>query len=137
MAAGHSPCLPQETLSNSGEGFHAQGPPQRSAIALASPVGTKAGATAMDDQIGRVLEALHKKKMRENTLVIFHSDNGGTKNKMFAGEGDMSKVIIPCDNGLIAMGKHHSMKAAHGLRTRQLARPCQGWQHGDRNDACR
>jgi len=64
-----------------------------------------ASITAMDDQIGRVLEALDKKKLRENTLVIFHSDNGGTRNALFAGEGDMSKVKIPCDNGPYRDGK--------------------------------
>ena len=34
---------------------------------------------AMDNSIGLVLAALDKKKMRDNTLVIFHSDNGGTR----------------------------------------------------------
>jgi arylsulfatase A-like enzyme len=65
-----------------------------------------AGAiTAMDDQIGRVVAALEKKHLRENTLIVFHSDNGGTRNAMFAGEGDMSKVKIPCDNGPYRDGK--------------------------------
>src|SRR5215471_14131831 len=36
--------------------------------------------TAMDDQIGRVVDALDKKKMRDNTLIVFMSDNGGTRN---------------------------------------------------------
>jgi arylsulfatase A-like enzyme len=61
--------------------------------------------TAMDDQIGRVLEALDRKKMRDNTVIFFQSDNGGTRNAMFSGEGDMSKVIIPCDNGPYREGK--------------------------------
>ncbi len=61
--------------------------------------------TAMDDQIGRVLAALEQKKMRDNTLIIFQSDNGGTRNKMFAGEGDMTNVVIPCDNGPYREGK--------------------------------
>ena len=43
--------------------------------------------------------------MRDNTLVIFHSDNGGTRNALFAGEGDMSKIKIPCDNGPYRDGK--------------------------------
>lgn len=64
-----------------------------------------ASITAMDDQIARVVEALEKKGMRGNTLILFHSDNGGTFNKMFAGEGDMSKVTIPCDNGPYREGK--------------------------------
>jgi arylsulfatase A-like enzyme len=61
--------------------------------------------TAMDDQIGRVVDALTKKGMRENTIIVFQSDNGGTRNAMFAGEGDMSKVVIPCDNGPYREGK--------------------------------
>ena len=61
--------------------------------------------TAMDEQIGKVLAALEQKKMRDNTLIVFHSDNGGTRNAMFAGEGDMSKVKIPCDNGPYREGK--------------------------------
>jgi arylsulfatase A-like enzyme len=64
-----------------------------------------ASITAMDDQIGRVLDALDKKGMRENTIIFFQSDNGGTRNKMFAGEGDMSKIVIPCDNGPYREGK--------------------------------
>jgi arylsulfatase A-like enzyme len=65
-----------------------------------------AGAiTAMDDQIGRVVDAIEKKGMRANTLIIFHSDNGGTRNAMFAGEGDMSRIKIPCDNGPYRDGK--------------------------------
>ncbi len=61
--------------------------------------------TAMDDQIGRVLAALDKRKMRDNTVIVFQSDNGGTRNAMFAGEGDMSKIQIPCDNGPYREGK--------------------------------
>ncbi|HEY1271739.1 MAG TPA: arylsulfatase [Terriglobales bacterium] len=64
-----------------------------------------ASITAMDDQVGKVVAALEKKGMRDNTLIVFQSDNGGTRNKMFAGEGDMSKVIIPCDNGPYRDGK--------------------------------
>ena len=64
-----------------------------------------ASITAMDDQIGRVVAALEKKGMRDNTLIVFQSDNGGTRNKMFAGEEDVSKVVIPCDNGPYRDGK--------------------------------
>jgi len=60
----------------------------------------------LDDEIGRVVAALDKKGMRANTLILFHSDNGGTKNPMFAGVmADMSKVRIPCDNGPYRYGK--------------------------------
>ena len=61
--------------------------------------------TAMDDEIGRVVAALDKKGMRDNTLIVFQSDNGGTRNAMFAGEGDMSKIKIPVDNGPYRDGK--------------------------------
>lgn len=62
--------------------------------------------TAMDDQIGRVLAALAEKKMLDNTLVIFQSDNGGTRNPMFSGAiADVSKTRIPCDNGPYREGK--------------------------------
>lgn len=61
--------------------------------------------SAMDDQIARVVDALQRKGMRDDALILFHSDNGGTFNKMFAGEGDMSKVTIPCDNGPFREGK--------------------------------
>ena len=60
----------------------------------------------LDDEIGRVIAALEKKKMRDNTLILFHSDNGGTRSAMFAGVmADMSKVKIPCDNGEYREGK--------------------------------
>jgi arylsulfatase A-like enzyme len=62
--------------------------------------------SCMDDQIGRVVTALEKKGMRERTLIVFQSDNGGTRNAMFAGViADMSKIKIPCDNGPYREGK--------------------------------
>jgi len=62
--------------------------------------------TCLDDEIGRVVAALEKRKMRDNTIILFHSDNGGTRNAMFAGVmADMSKVKIPCDNGPYREGK--------------------------------
>jgi arylsulfatase A-like enzyme len=60
----------------------------------------------LDDEVGRVVAALEKKKMRDNTLILFHSDNGGTRSAMFAGVmADMSKIKIPCDNGPYREGK--------------------------------
>src|SRR5215831_10263323 len=61
--------------------------------------------TALDEQVGRVVQALEDRHIRENTIIVFQSDNGGTRNKMFAGEGDMSKIAIPCDNGPFREGK--------------------------------
>ena len=64
-----------------------------------------ASITAMDEQIGRVVAALDQRHMRDNTLIVFQSDNGGTRNAMFTGEMDMSKSKIPCDNGPYREGK--------------------------------
>ena len=61
--------------------------------------------TAMDDEIGRVLQALDKRGMRQHTLVVFQSDNGGPRSAMFTGEVDMSKSTIPADNGPWRDGK--------------------------------
>ncbi len=40
--------------------------------------------TALDEQVGRVVAALEKKGLRENTLIVFASDNGGATNPLFA-----------------------------------------------------
>src|SRR4029453_10115452 len=62
--------------------------------------------TCLDDQIGRVVAALDKKKLRDNTLIVFQSDNGGPRNAMFSGVmADVSKIKIPCDNGPYREGK--------------------------------
>jgi arylsulfatase A-like enzyme len=61
--------------------------------------------TAMDEAIGRVVDALEKRGMRESTLIVFHSDNGGPRSAKFTGEVDMSKSTIPADNGPWRDGK--------------------------------
>ena len=62
--------------------------------------------TAMDDQVGRVIAALEKRHMLDNTLVVFMSDNGGTRNAMFTGAiADVSRMKIRCDNGPYREGK--------------------------------
>lgn len=61
--------------------------------------------TCMDDEIGRVLTALEKQGMRDNTLIVFQSDNGGNRSAMFAGELDVSKLKLPSDNGPYREGK--------------------------------
>ncbi len=61
--------------------------------------------SSMDDEIGKVLVALEKKKMRENTLIVFMSDNGGNTLAMLAGDADVSKLKLPADNGPYRGGK--------------------------------
>ena len=61
--------------------------------------------SSMDDEIGKVLAALEKKKMRDNTLIVFMSDNGGNTLAMFSGDADVSKLKLPADNGPYRGGK--------------------------------
>ncbi|MCP5532837.1 MAG: arylsulfatase [Akkermansiaceae bacterium] len=57
----------------------------------------------MDDEIGKVLAALEETGMRKDTLIVFHSDNGGTRNAALTGESKVKSV--PCDNGPLKGGK--------------------------------
>jgi arylsulfatase A-like enzyme len=61
--------------------------------------------TCMDDEIGKVIDALERRKMLDNTLIVFQSDNGGPRSAKFTGEVDMSKSTIPADNGPYREGK--------------------------------
>ena len=40
--------------------------------------------TSLDTQVGRIVAALEKKGMRENTLIFFTTDNGGPTSALFA-----------------------------------------------------
>lgn len=60
--------------------------------------------SVMDDEIGRVVAALEKTKMRDNTIIIFQSDNGGVRSAMFAGESKVGSNL-PADNGPYRDGK--------------------------------
>jgi arylsulfatase A-like enzyme len=57
----------------------------------------------LDDEIGAVFAALKEKGMWQNTIVIFHSDNGGTRDRRMTGESTVAS--IPCDNGALRGGK--------------------------------
>ena len=59
---------------------------------------------AMDDQIAAVMAALDRKGLRDNTLVIFHSDNGGVKSAAFAGQ-IATKGAPPANNSPFKEGK--------------------------------
>lgn len=59
---------------------------------------------AMDEQIGAVLAELSRKGMRGDTLVIFHSDNGGVTSAAFAGQIE-TKGQLPARNTPLRNGK--------------------------------
>ncbi len=54
-------------------------------------------AKSMDDNIGRVLDALHAKGLDDNTIVIFTSDNGGLTTK--ATQGPTSVLPLRAGKG--------------------------------------
>ncbi len=60
--------------------------------------------TCMDDEIGKVVAALERRGMRENTLIFFASDNGGTRSNLFVGEAQV-KGELPPNNGPYRDGK--------------------------------
>jgi arylsulfatase A-like enzyme len=75
--------------------------------------------TSMDDQIGNLVAALEKKKMRDNTLIVFMSDNGGNRTAMLSGDVDVSNLKLPADNGPYRGGK--GMLYEGGTRVAALA----------------
>ena len=63
-----------------------------------------ASVTALDDAVGQVVRALERKKMLQQTLIIFHSDNGGAIPMRFqTGDGDVDKPAA--DNDIYREGK--------------------------------
>ena len=60
--------------------------------------------TAIDGQIGRVVQTLDKRGLRQNTLIIFHSDYGGNQSAHLAGETEV-KGPLPASNGPYRGGK--------------------------------
>lgn len=62
--------------------------------------------SCLDEEIGRVVAALDEHRLRERTLIVFQSDNGGTADARFTGVmADVSQIRIPCDNGPYRDGK--------------------------------
>ena len=63
-----------------------------------------AAVTALDTAIGKIVNALEKRNMLDNTLLVFHSDNGGALPMRFAtGDGDVRSAVS--DNGVFRQGK--------------------------------
>jgi arylsulfatase A-like enzyme len=108
FTAPHSPYqAPKEYLDKY---QHIEDPTRRAYAAM---------VTCMDDEIGKVVAALEKKKMRDNTLIVFMSDNGGNRTAMLAGDADVSKLKLPADNGPYRGGK--GMLYEGGTRVPALA----------------
>lgn len=70
--------------------------------------------TSVDEQVGRIVAALDKKGLRENTLIIFSSDNGGPRNAVVASgahskeersESGVKEGSLPASNGDLRGGK--------------------------------
>lgn len=58
----------------------------------------------VDDQVSRVVKALDAAGMRDNTLILFHSDNGGVVNALFAGDTKVDGGL-PASNAPLRDGK--------------------------------
>jgi arylsulfatase A-like enzyme len=60
--------------------------------------------SALDDAVGAIVSALEKRGMWGNSLLVFHSDNGGAvRNKYPTGDGDVARKVA--DNGAFANGR--------------------------------
>jgi arylsulfatase A-like enzyme len=70
--------------------------------------------SSIDDQVGRIVAELDKKGLRDNTLIIFSSDNGGPRNAVIASgahskqersESGVNEGSLPASNGELRAGK--------------------------------
>lgn len=60
--------------------------------------------SVIDDEVGKLVSALENRGMRDNTLIVFSSDNGGVRSSLFSGD---TKVTgdLPASNGPYRDGK--------------------------------
>jgi len=63
-----------------------------------------AAVTALDQAVGEVVSALERRKMLDNTLIVFQSDNGGALPTKFA-TGDADVSSFAADNGIFREGR--------------------------------
>ncbi len=61
--------------------------------------------TVLDTQVGRIIDALEKKGMRDNTLIFFASDNGGKLAGSVTAPGTGASQTPPASNGKFRDGK--------------------------------
>jgi arylsulfatase A-like enzyme len=70
--------------------------------------------TSMDDQVGKIVAALDKRSLRDSTLIIFSSDNGGPRNAVVASgahsreereASGVEQASLPASNGELRGGK--------------------------------
>jgi len=61
--------------------------------------------TNLDTQVGRMVAALEKRGMRENTIIVFTSDNGGIKQMKVGAPGGALAKNPPASNGNLRDGK--------------------------------
>jgi len=77
-----------------------------------------AAVTAMDAAVGKIVAALEEREMLHNTLIVFHSDNGGGMPMRYAtGDGDIRNPVS--DNGVFRQGKGSLYEG--GVRVAALA----------------
>jgi arylsulfatase A-like enzyme len=79
-------------------------------------------ATHMDDAIGQILAVLERKKLRDNTLVLFFGDNGAhplSDNQGCAYPGEYERLRVGNDN--VPLRGHKSGLYEGGIRTPGLA----------------
>jgi arylsulfatase A-like enzyme len=61
--------------------------------------------TSLDTQVGRIVKALERKGMRENTLIFFTTDNGGVRKMQAHAPGGKPAREPPASNGGFRDGK--------------------------------